>query len=91
MLTFLRLPITESSLSDHWCWQLGHFCFTCLYLCVIDCRIEANGVTPIPVPTSTACSALYMLLEGDPKGPSTKMSSDLSLPEEKGERGVGRG
>ena len=37
---------------------------------MMDWRMEAKGVMPIPVPISTACSARYMLLEGDPNGPS---------------------
>ena len=41
------------------------------YLCMRDCRIEANGVTPMPVATKTACSALSKSLEGAPNGPST--------------------
>ncbi len=30
------------------------------YLFMIDCRMEAKGVIPIPVPINTACSALNM-------------------------------
>lgn len=40
---------------------------------MIDCRMEANGVTPIPVPTKTACCALKMCVDGAPKGPSIKI------------------
>ena len=35
-----------------------------------DCRMEAKGVTPIPVPIRTACSVRKILEEGAPKGPS---------------------
>ena len=36
------------------------------------CSMEANGVTPIPAPISTACSAWKMWKEGEPYGPSMK-------------------
>ena len=39
-------------------------------LCMMDCRMEAKGVTPIPVPMSTACWAWKMRLVGAPNGPS---------------------
>lgn len=40
------------------------------YRCMMDCKMEANGVTPIPVAISTACWARNMWLEGAPYGPS---------------------
>lgn len=36
-------------------WHFGQVCLAFQYLCIIDCRIEAKGVTPIPVAISTAC------------------------------------
>lgn len=36
--------------------------------------MEAKGVTPMPVPMRTACSARNMSEEGAPKGPSTYIS-----------------
>ena len=39
-------------------------------LCMIDWRMEAKGVTPIPVATRTACSAEKMVEEGALWGPS---------------------
>ncbi len=38
-----------------------------------DCKMEENGVTPIPVAMSTACLALKKLEAGAPKGPSMKI------------------
>ena len=42
------------------------------HLCMMDCRMEAKGVTPMPVPMSTACCAWKIRLVGAPKGPSMK-------------------
>ena len=39
---------------------------------MMDCRMEAKGVTPMPVPMSTACCAWKIRLVGAPKGPSMK-------------------
>lgn len=39
----------------------------------MDCKMEAKGVTPIPVPTKTACCARKMCVDGAPKGPSMKI------------------
>ena len=50
--------------------HLGHSLLILLYRCIIDCKIEENGVTPIPVAIKTACWARKMLLEGAPNGPS---------------------
>ena len=53
--------------SDHAWLQLGHCFLDSQYLCIIDCKIEANGVTPIPVATKTAWSTpLNMALLGAP-------------------------
>ncbi len=41
-----------------------------LNLATIDWRMEAKGVTPIPVATRTACSAEKMVEEGALWGPS---------------------
>ena len=38
----------------------------------MDCRMEENGVTPIPVATKTACSARNILEAGAPNGPSKR-------------------
>ncbi len=40
------------------------------HLCMMDCRIDENGVTPIPVATMTACLARKKFEAGAPKGPS---------------------
>lgn len=37
----------------------------------MDFRIEANGVTPIPAPTSTDTSNLNTSSDAEPNGPST--------------------
>ena len=49
------------------------------HLCMMDCRMEAKGVTPMPVPMSTACCAWKIRLVGAPKGPSMKTCSELSM------------
>ena len=67
--TFLSLLKLERSAFHVWL-QLGHFFLLSQYLCIIDCKIEENGVTPIPVAIKTACFALNMLLAGAPNGPS---------------------
>lgn len=38
--------------------HFGQQCRAFQYLCMIDCSIDANGVTPIPVAIRTACWAL---------------------------------
>ena len=68
-LTFFKLK-TECNSSLHWNSHLGQFLLTFQYRCIIDWRMDANGVTPMPVPISTACSARNMLLDGAPNGPS---------------------
>ena len=48
------------------------------------CSMEANGVTPIPAPIRTACSAWKMCVDGVPYGPSIKTyhtSSRIIFPE----------
>ena len=42
----------------------------CEYLMTTLCRIEAKGVTPIPAPMRTACSAWNMLVDALLYGPS---------------------
>ncbi len=42
---------------------------------MMDWRMEAKGVTPMPVATRMACSAAKMEEEGAPCGPSTSTSS----------------
>ena len=37
--------------------QFGQVCDELLYLNMIVCKMEANGVTPIPLDINTACSA----------------------------------
>ena len=37
---------------------------------MIDCKIEAYGVTPMPVPIKTACFDLKICDAGAPYGPS---------------------
>ena len=49
-----------------------------LSLYVHTCKMDANGVTPIPVPMRTACSERKMSEAGAPKGPSTWISSGFS-------------
>jgi len=40
------------------------------YLYIIDCKIDENGVAPMPVAIRTACSARKIFDAGAPKGPS---------------------
>ena len=49
--------------------------YTTTHLCMMDCSMDAKGVTPMPVATRTACSAAKMALDGAPCGPSTRTSS----------------
>ena len=51
--TFLRLPRFDKSSVHRWL-QLGHDCFFSQYRRMMDCSMDENGVTPIPVPTKTA-------------------------------------
>lgn len=55
---------------DHSKLHRGQVCRAFQYRCIIDCKIEANGVTPIPVAIRTACWARNMWLDGAPYGPS---------------------
>jgi len=59
--------------------HFGHVCLAFQYRCIIDCSIEAKGVTPIPVAINTACCARKMWLEGAPYGPSKKIYADDAL------------
>ncbi len=69
--TFLRLrtEVAERSLVQQY-WHLGQVFLACQYLCMMDWRMEAKGVTPMPVPTSTACCARKIWDVGAPNGPS---------------------
>lgn len=68
--TFRRC-ITVCGISlDHSKLQRGHVWRAFQYRCMIDCKIEANGVTPIPVAIKTACWARNIWLDGAPYGPS---------------------
>ncbi|KYQ56502.1 hypothetical protein ALC60_04579 [Trachymyrmex zeteki] len=40
--------------------HFGQVCLAFQYRCIIDCNIEAKGVTPIPVAIKTACCARKM-------------------------------
>ena len=58
-----------NSLSDpsvHWWLQPGQVFLFSQNLHMMDCRMEANGVTPIPVAMRTACRARNTLLAGAP-------------------------
>ena len=59
--------------SFHFRLHLGHSLLISLYRFIMDCKMAENGVTPIPVAISTACSARKMLLAGAPNGPSIKI------------------
>lgn len=59
-LTFLRC-ITVGGISlAHVYLHFGHVCRAFQYRCMIDCNMEANGVTPMPVAIITACWARNM-------------------------------
>ena len=49
------------------------------HLLAMLCSMEANGVTPMPAPIRTACSAWKMCKEGVPYGPSMKTYSNISM------------
>ena len=66
ILTFLKF-MTECGMSEVQEWShFGQLCLAFQYLCIIDCKMEAKGVTPMPVAMSTACWALKMWLDGAP-------------------------
>jgi len=46
--------------------HFGQVCLAFQYRCIIDCKIEAKGVTPIPVAIKTACCARKIWLDGAP-------------------------
>lgn len=70
VLTFLRC-ITVGGISlVHVYLHFGHVCRAFQYRCMIDCNMDANGVTPMPVAIITACWALNMWLDGAPYGPT---------------------
>ena len=73
--TFFKLWDDEcvAMSSFHFQLHFGHSLLMSLYRCIRDCRMDENGVTPIPVAINTACSARKMLLAGAPKGPSIKI------------------
>lgn len=77
--TFLRLCIACPRSVNHLSWHLGHSLLEDRYLYIMDCKMDEKGVTPMPVATRTACSALKMLEAGAPKGPSKWISSNSSL------------
>lgn len=56
-LTFRRFIIVGGISLAHENLHFGQQCRAFQYLCIIDCNIEANGVTPIPVAINTACWA----------------------------------
>ena len=68
-LTFVRRNSLSTS-SFHLWLHLGQVFLLSQNLHMMDCRMEANGVTPMPVAMSTACWARNTLLAGAPKGPS---------------------
>ena len=74
-LTFFKFWDEECAAmsSFHFRLHLGHSLLISLYRFIMDCKMAENGVTPIPVAISTACSARKMLLAGAPKGPSIKI------------------
>ena len=69
-VTFLRHMRSSGMLSNQECWQEGQVLLLALNRCMTDCKIDANGVTPMPAPINTACSAWKIALVGVPYGPS---------------------
>ncbi|VVC92697.1 unnamed protein product [Leptidea sinapis] len=65
-----RNVISSKGLECQACSQRGHTTLVRQYLYIMACRMDANGVTPIPAATSTACSAWKMWEEAAPYGPS---------------------
>lgn len=57
MATFFSFRIVEGNSLIQQLLHFGQICLACLKRFIILCNMEANGVTPIPVPISTACSA----------------------------------
>ena len=55
--TFLSLKTESGTSLHHVMLQFGHVTREAKYFIIMDCRMEAKGVTPIPVPMRTACSA----------------------------------
>ena len=49
--------------------QFGHWIFVLQNRCIMDCKMDEKGVTPIPVEIKTACFARKTSLAGAPKGP----------------------
>ncbi len=71
-LTFLSF-ITFLGISPYQtCLQEGHCRLEMLYFCATLWSMEANGVTPIPLPINTACSVSNTSRVPVPNGPSRK-------------------
>ena len=66
VLAFFNVMMEEArSPVQRWL-HLGQTCLMLRYLITMLCRMEAYGVTPIPAPINTACSAWNMCVEKVP-------------------------
>jgi len=64
--TFLNFITLGGMGSDHSWAQEGQMRLASIYFNIIDCKMLANGVTPIPVAINIACCVRNMWEEGDP-------------------------